>query len=95
MTMTETKPMERLTKLALNLTEQGLVPDTLIRQGIRHLLRQRLREIGPGDVHSAAQRETQLIEHMRSAPVALVPEKANGQHYELPVEFFDTCSALT
>lgn len=88
MTMTETKPMERLTKLALNLTEQGLVPDTLIRQGIRHLLRQRLREIGPGDVHSAAQRETQLIEHMRSAPVALVPEKANGQHYELPVEFF-------
>ena len=25
---------------------------------------------------------------MRSAPVALVPEKANEQHYEIPPEFF-------
>jgi cyclopropane-fatty-acyl-phospholipid synthase len=28
------------------------------------------------------------ISHMRSAPVALVPEKANEQHYEIPPEFF-------
>ena len=28
------------------------------------------------------------IEGMRSAPVALVPEKANEQHYEVPPEFY-------
>lgn len=80
--------MQRITNLALNLAEQGVVPDAAIRQGIRHLLKRRLREMGPGDARSAAQKETRFIEELRRAPVALVPETANAQHYEVPVEFF-------
>ncbi len=80
--------MERLTALAVKLAEQGFLPDSAIRLGIRHLLKQRLREIGPGDAQSAAQKEAHFIGQMREAPVALVPEAANGQHYEVPVEFF-------
>lgn len=80
--------MQRLTSLVLGLAERGQVPDIAIRHGIRHLLKQRLSEIQPEDARSAAQHETQFIEQMRGAPIALVPEKANDQHYEVPVEFF-------
>jgi cyclopropane-fatty-acyl-phospholipid synthase len=80
--------MQHLTSLLLNLAERGLGPDRAIRRGIRHLLKQRLSEIQPGDAQSAAQHEAHFIEQMRRGPVALVPEKANDQHYEVPVEFF-------
>jgi len=80
--------MQHLTSLLLNLAERGLGPDRAIRRGIRHLLKQRLSEIQPGDDQSAALHEAQFIEQLRRAPVALVPEKANDQHYEVPVEFF-------
>ena len=69
-------------------TERDLVPDAVIRRGIRHLLKQRLREIDHGDCEAAARRVREFAEHMRTAPVALVPDVANEQHYEVPTEFF-------
>jgi len=76
-------------KTAIRLVEQGLVPDLLVRHGIRRLLRERLREqreaFGP-DPDAALAR---WIDAMRAAPVAPVPEKANEQHYELPPRFFE------
>ncbi len=80
--------MERLIHFALSLAEQELCPDAAIRHGIRHLLKHRLRQIRSGDVPTAAMQESQFIEQMRGAPIALVPEKANDQHYEVPAEFF-------
>ena len=80
--------MQHLTTFLLNLAERGLGPDRAIRRGIRHLLKQRLSEIQPGDTQSAARQEEKLIEQMSRAPIALVPHKANDQHYEIPAEFF-------
>jgi len=80
--------MQHLTSLIMNLAERGWGPDRAIRRGIRHLLKRRLSEIEPRDARSATLHETQFIEHMRRAPIALVPEKANAQHYEIPAEFF-------
>ena len=80
--------MQHLTSLLLNLAERGLGPDRVIRRGIRHLLKRRLFEIQPESARSAAGHEAQFIEQMSRAPIALVPEKANDQHYEVPVEFF-------
>lgn len=88
MTIQETHPMQRLTTVALSLAEQGWVPDAAIRRGIRRLLRRRLREIEGGGAQSVAQKQMQLIERMSQSPVALVPDAANAQHYEVPVEFF-------
>jgi len=73
---------------AIDWTEQGRVPDLLVRQGIRRLLRERLREIHAGDTAAAAEATAAFVAAMREAPVALTPEKANEQHYELPAEFF-------
>jgi cyclopropane-fatty-acyl-phospholipid synthase len=74
--------------LAFDLTEQGLIPDIVIRRGIRHLLKQRLREIHSADTEAMAQIQHAFIEAMTQAPVALVPEKANEQHYEVPAQFY-------
>ena len=77
-----------MSSLALAIAERGMAPERLMRSGIRRLLEQRLAEIGTGDVAAAAARSEAFAEHMRRAPVALVPEKANEQHYELPAAFF-------
>jgi cyclopropane-fatty-acyl-phospholipid synthase len=68
--------------------EQGLVPDRVIRAGIRRLNRRRLEDIRAQDVAAAAERLNGFAEAMQSAPIAPVPELANEQHYEVPAEFF-------
>lgn len=77
-----------VSRLALACTERGIVPDALVRTGIRALLRARVDELGAGGAEAAAARAEEFISHMRQAPLALVPEKANEQHYEWPAEFF-------
>ncbi len=80
--------MQAAERLAVELTEQGYLPDLMIRRGIRHLLRQRLREIRNDDAESAARTINAFIATMDAAPIALLPAKANEQHYELPPAFF-------
>jgi cyclopropane-fatty-acyl-phospholipid synthase len=73
---------------ALDWTQQGLVPDVAIRAGVRRLLRQRLAEIHAHDAALASEAYESFVEEMRRAPLALLPEKANAQHYEVPAAFF-------
>jgi cyclopropane-fatty-acyl-phospholipid synthase len=73
---------------AIDWTEQGLVPDAIIRGAIRRLLRARLAELRPDDAAHAAELSARFVAAMNVAPVAPLPEKANEQHYELPPEFF-------
>jgi len=70
-------------------TEKGLVPDSVIRAGIRRLCRQRLQDIRADDPEAAAKALDSFVEKMNGSPIALVPELANEQHYEVPPEFFD------
>ena len=74
--------------LAVNWVEQGYVPDRVVRVGIRRLLAQRLAEIGERDASASAEITQAFVEAMRQAPLALLPEKANQQHYEVPADFF-------
>lgn len=72
-----------LLPLGINAIERGLVPDWLTRLAIRCLCRSRLdRASADNSIDRAFQ------ESLRSGPIALVPEVANQQHYELPPEFF-------
>lgn len=64
--------------------------DFLVRQAIRGLNRARLRELREGGVEGQLQRKRELLEKLRSSPRALVPERANEQHYEVPAAFFET-----
>lgn len=76
------------TAAAIHWVERGLVPDHAVRYGIRRLLRQRLAELHSGDPAAGAALTQAFLEEIRQAPLALVPEKANEQHYELPAAFF-------
>ena len=80
--------MNGLTTRAVSWTESGLVPDTVIRAGIRRLLENKRKEIHSGDVEYAAKILNRFVSMMNESPVALQPEVANEQHYEVPVEFF-------
>lgn len=70
-------------KWAIELAERGLVPDALIRLGIRRLLRERLRQI-----HAAPEPDSALVARMQEGPVATDTGAANAQHYEVPAAFF-------
>ncbi len=80
--------MSAVAARAIGWTESGLVPDTVIRSGMRRLLERKLLEIGAGDVEFAAHTLAEFTAMMRQSPVALVPELANEQHYEVPAAFF-------
>jgi cyclopropane-fatty-acyl-phospholipid synthase len=73
------------------LLARGLLPDWLIRQGIRRLLRGRLRAEARG---SAAERERAhqaFIEQLKLSPIAIDTAAANEQHYQVPTAFFQLC----
>ncbi|MBT8092796.1 MAG: SAM-dependent methyltransferase, partial [Gammaproteobacteria bacterium] len=74
---------------AIGWTETGLVPDSVIRGGMRRLLERKLVEIRAGDVEHASRVLTDFAGMMRTSPIALVPELANEQHYEVPAAFFN------
>jgi cyclopropane-fatty-acyl-phospholipid synthase len=81
----------QLTGLAIQMAEKNLIPDCMIRSGIRHLSKIRLDEISAGNCESAVRIQTDFIAAMNQAPIALVPELANAQHYEVPAKFFQLC----
>lgn len=80
--------MSQAEQFALELTEQGYIPDPLIRAGIRRLLRERLREIDAADIETSTARLMNFINDMQQAELAPLPQKANEQHYEVPASFF-------
>src|SRR5262245_53946751 len=64
------------------LVDSGLVPDPLLRAGIRAVCALRLREQRGAD-------PTRLVAELRRSDVAIATEAANAQHYEVPAEFFE------
>lgn len=72
----------------ISFAEKGKLPDTLIRVGIRNLLKQRLAELESPGVEAAAESFAAFLRETSMGPIACVPEKANEQHYEVPSDFF-------
>ena len=77
-----------LTSNLIHWTELGLVPDFLVRIGIRRLCRQRLKNIDTGDCESNQRKLEAMIDMFSKGPIAPIPEAANEQHYEVPAAFF-------
>jgi cyclopropane-fatty-acyl-phospholipid synthase len=72
----------------LGLAERGLLPDALIRLGIRQLCAKRLRAEAAGGLGAQEARLQQRLAQLREGALALHTDAANTQHYELPPEFF-------
>ncbi len=71
-----------------SLVERDLVPDWLLRAGIRRLIKQRLREEDQGDPERQGAHFMRYIEQLKASPIAIHTHLANQQHYELPAVFF-------
>ncbi len=80
--------MNGAARLAIGWVEQGLVPDRVVRAGIRRLCEQRLQDICAGDAAAAARITEDFVRQMDAADTALVPHLANAQHYEVPAELY-------
>ena len=71
-----------------SLLEKDLLPDFLIRIGIRRLLRQRLREEATENLPAKLQ---QFATDLRNQPIAVNTTESKEQHYEVPTAFYQRC----
>ena len=70
------------------LLAKNLVPDFMIRRGIRTLNHKRLQS---EEEKLKLGSKEKLIEDLKQMPVAVETKAANNQHYEVPPEFFKLC----
>ena len=73
----------------IELAEKGIIPDYFIRQGIVRNCENRLNNENVSNTEKVSSKKQIWIEQMKESPIALVPEKANEQHYEVPSAFFE------
>ncbi len=71
--------------LGAAMAERGLLPDAIVRTAIRRLIEARAKELE----RQGPQPTDRFIETLHDSPIALAPERANAQHYELPTAFFE------
>jgi cyclopropane-fatty-acyl-phospholipid synthase len=68
-----------------SLLERNLLPDPLLRFGIRRLLAQRIRE------ESARYDRAAYVADLKTRALAEQTRAANEQHYEVPTRFYQLC----
>ena len=74
------------------IVETNLVPDFVLRTAISKFCKIRLDEQNKKFLEFAENTEKRnFIESLAKSPIALVPEKANEQHYEVPSHFYELC----
>ena len=71
------------------LLEKNILPDWLVRIGIRRLLAQRLRDEETGG--DPRLRMEAYVHDLKHRPVAEDTRAANEEHYEVPTRFFTMC----
>src|SRR5262245_60394828 len=64
------------------IVESGIVPERILRAGIRAVCASRLYEERRAD-------RTRMIDELRASDIAIATDAANAQHYELPPAFFE------
>ena len=75
-------------KKLIDLAEKGIMPDFLIRSGIRRMQKERLLWEKSRSVSEVEAHHQNWVNEMKGSSIAYVPEKANEQHYEVPPDFF-------
>jgi cyclopropane-fatty-acyl-phospholipid synthase len=68
--------------------ESGLIPEPLIRMGIRKLLANKLKTERRPTPEAQQDALMAFIAELKNSPIAIQTEQANEQHYELPAGFF-------
>jgi cyclopropane-fatty-acyl-phospholipid synthase len=83
------RPADPAISLPFRLLARNLLPDSLVRFGIRRLLAERLREEKRTSEEAQQRHLMRFIAQLKASPIAINTREANEQHYELPCEFFE------
>ncbi len=75
-------------KPLLELAERGIIPDPLVRLGIRELCRRRLAKEAQQEKAGQGEHLQRFLDDLRQSPIAVDTRAANEQHYEVPSAFF-------
>ncbi len=67
---------------------KNVLPDAIIRMGIRQRLAETLRENKKPTIEAQRAALMQYIEGLKQMPVAIATDEANEQHYEVPTRFY-------
>jgi cyclopropane-fatty-acyl-phospholipid synthase len=65
-----------------------ILPDAVVRSGIRRLLAERLREIAQPSTRHLHDAKAEFVAMVKAGPIAVHTADANAQHYEVPTAFF-------
>ncbi|HSI57889.1 MAG TPA: cyclopropane-fatty-acyl-phospholipid synthase family protein [Ideonella sp.] len=80
--------MDTSGSVTVNWVEQRLLPDSVVRLGMRRLLKERLAEMQATDTEQAAELAQAFFEALEDADVAPWPDKTSRQHHDVPAAFF-------
>ena len=80
--------MRTVLRISQALLERNLIPDPIIRFGIRGLLQDKLDEEFKLKQKFPLTYYSELVDFLRSSPIAVNTREANQQHYEMPTAFF-------
>jgi cyclopropane-fatty-acyl-phospholipid synthase len=83
------RPADPAISLPFRLLARNLLPDSVVRFGIRRLLAERLREEKRTSEEAQQRHLMRFIAQLKASPIAINTREANEQHYELPCEFFE------
>jgi len=83
--------LRRMSAWYEQILDYGIIPDTVVRMGIRTLLDQRLRESNRGSAEANVEAKLKYVKRLKEMPIAINTQDANRQHYEVPTEFYQVC----
>lgn len=75
-------------KMSMSALQRNVIPDVVLRWGVRRLLEGRLGEITRPTVEAQMQELLAFVQSLKQMPIAVHTEDANAQHYEVPTSFY-------
>ncbi len=78
-----------MTPAVNSLLVRDMLPDALIRMGIRHRLAETLKEHRAPTPEARRAKILKHVNSLKEMPVAVATDEANEQHYEVPTRFYE------
>lgn len=78
-----------MTPAVQSLISRDILPDTLIRMGIRHRLAETLKEHRASTPEGRRAGIVRHVQGLKEMPIAVATDEANEQHYEVPTRFYE------
>ena len=83
--------LSQTSEALIPLVYRGIIPDPLIRYGIRIQLYNHLAHLKSESAESELHDKRAICQELHAMPIAIETDAANAQHYEVPAKFYDLC----